>query len=62
MDEQTEQLWLDMLSGMQNRACYFHNDNDGDGRNRNWYAKKVYGDTYTDLKSEYQRRKMQDFE
>jgi hypothetical protein len=26
----------------------------------NWYARKVYGDKYTELKGEFQRRKMAD--
>jgi len=62
MDEDIEQLWLDMLEGMENRACFFHNDNDLDRRNRSWYAKKVYGDQYQDLRSEYQQQKMDEIE
>lgn len=60
MDEVADQLWLDMLQGMENRACYFHNDNDEDGRNRNWYAHKVYGDQYTELKEAYQNEVLGD--
>lgn len=58
MNDKTEQLWLDTLSGMQNRAMQAFNDDDPDNRNRNWYARKMYGDRYTDIKSEFQRRKM----
>lgn len=60
MDDKTERLWLDMLQGMQQRACFVHNDNDADGRNRNWYARQVYGDQYDDFRAEYQRLKMED--
>lgn len=58
MDEKTEQLWIDMLSGMQNRAALLVGDEDTDHRNRNWYARKVYGQQYEELRSEFQRRKM----
>lgn len=58
MDQQREQIWLDLLEGMETRACYFHNDNDHDRRNRKWYAKKVYGDKYDRIRSEYTDRKM----
>jgi hypothetical protein len=60
MDEKVERLWLDTLQGMQNRAMEKFSDEDPDGRNRNWYAREIYGEQYTELKGEYQRRKMAD--
>jgi hypothetical protein len=58
MDDKTEQLWADMLSGMQDRAAQIVNDGDVDRRNRNWYAREMYGDRYDTLRSEFQRRKL----
>ena len=60
MDTKTDQLWLDLIRGMRNRACYFHNDNDADGRNGNWYARKVYGDKYVAIREAYQDEKFKD--
>lgn len=62
MDEKTNQLWRDTFEGMENRACFFHNDNDLDGRNRSWYAKKVYGDKYQKLRNKYQQNKIDEIE
>jgi hypothetical protein len=58
MDDKTKQLWIDMLSGMQNRAAQLVNDGDVDKRNRNWYARKVYGQQYNELRSEFQDEMM----
>ena len=60
MDPKTDQLWLDLIRGMRNRACYFHSDNDEDGRNRNWYARKVYGGKYVAITEAYQNKKFND--
>lgn len=62
MNDKTEMLWIDMLSGMQNRATQLYNDGDYDKRNRNWYAREVYEEKYVDLKSEFQRQKMGDLD
>lgn len=62
MDQKTEQLWIDVMQGMQQRSMQLFNDDDADGRNRNWYARRVYGDRYIDIKNEYQRRKMSELD
>lgn len=57
---QNEQLWIDLLTGMQGRAACIVGDEDGDHRNRNWYARKVYGDKYDEIRNDFQDEKMEE--
>lgn len=61
MDREREQLWLDLVRGMRNRASQLMNDpHDKDDRNGNWYARKIYGDKYVAIREAYQDEKFED--
>jgi len=45
---------------MRNRATEKMHDDDKDGRNENWYARKVYGDQYEKIRKVYQDYKMEE--
>lgn len=57
--EGEQQLWIDLLTGMRNRAAQIVNDPSDDiGRNDNWYAREVYGQKYEVIREEFQDREL----
>lgn len=56
MNDRSRQLCLDLIQGMRNRATQLHYDDDGDGRNGNWYARQMYEERYVEIRKAFQKQ------
>jgi hypothetical protein len=60
MNDKEQMIVEDLLQGMKSRACYKFDDTSACSRNDSWYAKKMYGDVYTGIRSAYVDERIED--